>query len=69
MTVPAFFPADVRIIRTYTVQKKSIYRKICGKNLFIEKSAEKKAAEILGIQLPFVKSPWYNGRWSTVTVR
>ena len=31
MTVPALFPADVWIIRAYTVQK----------NLFIEKSAEK----------------------------
>ena len=50
MIVPASFPADVRIIRTYIVEKKaiyrnirgkSIYRKIRGKNLFIEKSAEK----------------------------
>ena len=42
MTVPAFFPADVRIIRTCIVQKKCIDRKIRGKNLFIEKSADKK---------------------------
>ena len=42
MTVLAFVPAGVRIIRTYLVHKKSIYRKIRGKE----------SAKIRGIQMP-----------------
>ena len=37
-----FFPADVRIIRTYIVRKKSIYKKKSAEKIYLQKNPRKK---------------------------